>query len=51
MLVEGLFIEVRADTGIAMLTGVMIDVDILGGVGIIAAAAVVIDLVFSVLIL
>ena len=42
MLVEGLIIEVRADTGIDVLTGVMVDVDML--------AAVVTDLEFSVLI-
>ena len=32
MLVEGLVIEVRDGTGIVVLTGVMVDVGILGGV-------------------
>ena len=42
MLAKGLVTEVRADTGIDVLTGVMVDVDML--------AAVVTDLEFSVLI-
>ena len=51
MLVEGLIIKVGSDTGITVLTDVMVDVDMLGGVEIVVVAAVVIDLEFSVLIL
>ena len=50
MLVEGLVIELRADTEMTMLTGLMVDVDMLDCVEIIVVAAVVIDLEFSVLI-
>ena len=51
MLVEGFVVEVRSDTGIDVLTGVMVGVDMLGGgVGIIVVAAVVIVLKFSALI-
>ena len=51
MLVEGLIIKVGSDTGITVLTDVMVDVDMLGGVEIVVVASVVIDLEFSVLIL
>ena len=51
MLVEGLVIDVRsADTGIAVLTDAMVDVEMLDGVEIIVVGAVVITLEFEVLI-
>ena len=52
MLAKGLVTEVRADTGIDVLTNVIFDVDVamLGGVEIIIAATVVIALEFSVII-
>ena len=50
MLVEGLIIEVRNDTGIDVLTDEMVGVDMPGGVDIVVVVAVVIALEFSVLI-
>ena len=50
MLVEGLTIKVGNGTRMTVLTGVMVDVDMMGGVEIIVVAAVVIVLKFSALI-
>ena len=50
MLVEGLVTEVGSDTWMTVLTGVMVDVDMMGGVETIVVTAVVTFLKFSALI-